>query len=112
MNAARVSLYVLDTGPLITLAAAESLDYLLYPNVAVVIPVVELTTMDFLKLLEEERRIQSADAVFARSPPDAHPRAPKNSPTMMNLCATPCARAGRATGTKADEPAALSVRRG
>ena len=33
-----VSLYVLDTGPLITLAAAGSLDYLLYPNVPVVIP--------------------------------------------------------------------------
>jgi hypothetical protein len=35
---ARVSLFVLDTGPLITLAAAENLDYLLYPNVPVVIP--------------------------------------------------------------------------
>ena len=157
MKAPRISLYVLDTGPLITLAAAESLDYLLYPNVAVVIPdavfyeatrdatklgaqsilewvkahhaqieiavtnaylnfdaareinprayepvevieeparlqedekaillceetamtrriiirerekIVELTTMDFLKLLEEERRIQSADAVFDRA---------------------------------------------
>jgi hypothetical protein len=33
-----VSLYVLDTGPLITLAAADSLDYLLYPDVTVVIP--------------------------------------------------------------------------
>ena len=32
------SIYVLDTGPLITLAAADSLDYLLYPNVPVVIP--------------------------------------------------------------------------
>jgi hypothetical protein len=164
MTAPRVSLYVLDTGPLITLAAADSLDYLLYPNVAVVIPdavfyeatrdtgklgaqsiidwvkahharieiavtnaylnfdsargtnpsayepnlgeraavevieeparlqdderaillceetaltrrivvrererIVELTTMDFLKLLEAERRIQSADAVFDRA---------------------------------------------
>jgi hypothetical protein len=38
MSDARVSLYVLDTGPLITLAAADSLDYLLYPNVLVVIP--------------------------------------------------------------------------
>jgi hypothetical protein len=38
MNTPRISLYVLDTGPLITLAAAESLDYLLYPNVSVVIP--------------------------------------------------------------------------
>jgi hypothetical protein len=38
MSNARVSLYVLDTGPLITLAAADSLDYLLYPNVLVVIP--------------------------------------------------------------------------
>ena len=34
----RASIYVLDTGPLITLAAADSLDYLLYPNVPVVIP--------------------------------------------------------------------------
>jgi hypothetical protein len=38
MAAPRISLFVLDTGPLITLAAAESLDYLLYPNVPVVIP--------------------------------------------------------------------------
>ena len=38
MTAPRVSLYVLHTGPLITPAAADSLDYLLYPNVAVVIP--------------------------------------------------------------------------
>lgn len=38
MSDARVSLYVLDTGPLITLAAADSLDYLLYPNVGIVIP--------------------------------------------------------------------------
>jgi hypothetical protein len=28
-------LIVMDTGPLITLAAADSLDYLLYPNVPV-----------------------------------------------------------------------------
>ena len=35
---ARVSIFVLDTGPLITLAAADSLDYLLYPNVPVVVP--------------------------------------------------------------------------
>ena len=159
-----ISLYVLDTGPLITLAAADSLDYLLYPNVDVVIPdavfyeatrdtaklgaqsiiawvklnhrrieiavtnaylnfdaaravnprayeanlgeraavevieeptrlqaderaillceetavtrrivvrerarIIELTTMDFLKLLEAEQRIQSADAVFDRA---------------------------------------------
>jgi hypothetical protein len=34
----RISLYVLDTGPLITLAAADSLDYLVYPDVTVVIP--------------------------------------------------------------------------
>jgi hypothetical protein len=164
MTPPRISLYVLDTGPLITLAAADSLDYLLFPNVPVVIPdavfyeatrdatklgaqsildwvkvhhaqieiavtnaylnfdaarevnprayepnlgeraavevieeparlkqdekaillceetavtrrivvrerekIVELTTMDFLKLLEEERRIQSADAVFERA---------------------------------------------
>ncbi len=33
-----ISLYVVDTGPLITLAAADSLDYLLYPNVQVVVP--------------------------------------------------------------------------
>jgi hypothetical protein len=38
MSAVRVSLFVLDTGPLITLAAADSLDYLLYPSVPVVIP--------------------------------------------------------------------------
>jgi hypothetical protein len=31
-------LVVMDTGPLITLAVAESLDYLLYPNVPVYIP--------------------------------------------------------------------------
>jgi hypothetical protein len=37
-NEARIALYVFDTGPLITLAAADSLDYLLYPNVTVVIP--------------------------------------------------------------------------
>lgn len=37
-DALRISLYVFDTGPLITLAAADSLDYLLYPNVTVVIP--------------------------------------------------------------------------
>jgi len=38
MTVPRVCLYVLDTGPLITLAAADSLDYLLYPNVQLVIP--------------------------------------------------------------------------
>lgn len=38
MSDVRVSLYVLDTRPLITLAAADSLDYLLYPNVGIVIP--------------------------------------------------------------------------
>ena len=160
----RVSLFVLDTSPLITLAAADCLDYLLYPNVPVVIPdavfyeatrdvaklgaqsilnwvqehhtrieiavtnayinfdaartvnpqayepnlgeraavevieeptrlqgeeraillceetavtrrlvvrererIIELSTMDFLKLLEAEQRIQSADAVFDRA---------------------------------------------
>jgi hypothetical protein len=164
MRRPRVSLIVLDTGPLITLAAADSLDYLLYPSVPVVIPdavfyeatrdsaklgaqsiinwvkshhrqieiavtntylnydaarsvdphayapnlgeqasvevieeptrfqgnekavllceetavtrrivvrererIIELSTMDFLKLLEAERRIQSADAVFDRA---------------------------------------------
>jgi hypothetical protein len=164
MSAVRVSLFVLDTGPLITLAAADSLDYLLYPSVPVVIPdavfyeatrdsaklgaqsiidwvkvhhaqveiavtntyvnfdaarsvnprayepnlgvraavevieepgrlqddakaillceettvmrrvvvrerdkIIELSTMDFLKLLEAEQRIQSADAVFDRA---------------------------------------------
>jgi hypothetical protein len=35
MTGPHVSLFVLDTGPLITLAAAESLDYLLFPNVPV-----------------------------------------------------------------------------
>lgn len=34
----RARLLVLDTGPLITLAAADSLDYLLYPQVPVFIP--------------------------------------------------------------------------
>ena len=164
MSRPRIALYVLDTGPLITLAAAESLDYLLYPDVGLVIPdavfyeatrdtaklgaesiidwvkkhharieiavtnaylnfeaarevnprarepnlgeraavevieepsrlqdqeraillceetavtrrivvrergrIVELTTMDFLILLEQEARIQSADAVFERA---------------------------------------------
>lgn len=33
-----VKLIVLDTGPLITLAAADSLDYLLYPGVPVYLP--------------------------------------------------------------------------
>lgn len=164
MRTLRVSIFVLDTGPLITLAAADSLDYLLYPNIPVVVPdavfyeatrdsaklgaqsiiawvkehhteieiavtnaylnfdtarsvrpdayepnlgeraavevieeparlgegeraillceetavtrritvrerdrIVELTTMDFLRLLEAERRIQSAEAVFERA---------------------------------------------
>jgi hypothetical protein len=35
---AKVKLFVVDTGPLITLAAADALDYLLYPSVDVVIP--------------------------------------------------------------------------
>src|SRR5260370_10995800 len=38
MTAPRAALFVVDTGPLITLAAADSLDYLLYPNVPIVIP--------------------------------------------------------------------------
>ena len=38
MSDRSVSLYVLDTGPLITLAVADSLDYLLYPNVPIIIP--------------------------------------------------------------------------
>ena len=164
MTEPRIALYVLDTGPLITLAAADSLDYLLLPDVDIVIPdavfyeatrdtdklgaqsviawvkehhtrievavtdaylnftaarevnprarepnlgeraavevieeparlqgqekaillceetavmrrivvqdrerIVELTTMDFLRLLEQEARIQSADAVFQRA---------------------------------------------
>ena len=37
-DAPRIAIYVFDTGPLNTLAAADSLDYLLYPNVQVVIP--------------------------------------------------------------------------
>ena len=36
--AGNLKLFVVDTGPLITLAAAQSLDYLLYVNVDVVIP--------------------------------------------------------------------------
>ncbi len=141
--AGRITVFVVDTGPLITLAAARSLDYLLYvEGTAVVIPdavlyeathdasrlgapdyvvfdaarqtdpnvrqvnlgeqaavevieepgrlrpnergillceesavlrrivvrekdrIIELSTMDFLRLLEAEGRIQSADAVF------------------------------------------------
>lgn len=159
-----IKIFVVDTGPLITLAAADSLDYLLYPTADVVVPdavfyeatrdigklgaqeivgwvkahrdrielavtnafvnfeaarevnprarepnlgeraaievieeparlagseravllceetaitrrisirererLVELSTMDFLRLLEQERRIQSADAVFDRA---------------------------------------------
>lgn len=38
MTAPRAAIYVLDTGPLITLAAADSLDFLLYPNAPVIIP--------------------------------------------------------------------------
>jgi hypothetical protein len=38
MGDLRLSLLVLDTSPLITLAAAESLDYLLYPSISVIIP--------------------------------------------------------------------------
>jgi hypothetical protein len=38
MTTPRAALFVVDTGPLITLAAAESLDYLLYPNVPIIIP--------------------------------------------------------------------------
>jgi len=34
----RAKLIVPDTGPLITLAAADSLDYLLYPGVGVYVP--------------------------------------------------------------------------
>jgi hypothetical protein len=37
VSAPRVALFVVDTGPLITLAAADSLDYLLYPNVPIII---------------------------------------------------------------------------
>ncbi len=159
-----IKIFVVDTGPLITLAAAESLDYLLYPAIDVIVPdavfyeatrdigklgaqeivgwvkahrdrielavtnafvnfeaarevnprarepnlgeraavevieepgrlsgderaillceetavtrrisirerdrLVELSTMDFLRVLEQERRIQSADAVFDRA---------------------------------------------
>src|SRR5579863_114571 len=38
MTTPQAAIYLLDTGPLITLAAADCLDYLLYPNVPVVIP--------------------------------------------------------------------------
>lgn len=52
MTAPRASIYVLDTGPLITLAAADCLDYLLYPNVPVIIPdaVFYEATIDSAKL--------------------------------------------------------------
>ena len=52
MTVPRVSLFILDTGPLITLAAADKLDYLLYPNVPVVIPdaVFYEATRDIAKL--------------------------------------------------------------
>ena len=36
--AIEVALIVLDTPPLITLAAAQRLEYLLYPNLPVIIP--------------------------------------------------------------------------
>jgi hypothetical protein len=38
MSPPRIALVVVDTGPLITLAAAETLDYLLYPNVDLIVP--------------------------------------------------------------------------
>lgn len=38
MSRPRIALFVVDTGPLITLAAAETLDYLLYPNVDLIVP--------------------------------------------------------------------------
>jgi hypothetical protein len=38
MSRPPASLFVLDTGPIITLAAADSLDYLLSPSVPVIIP--------------------------------------------------------------------------
>ena len=52
MSDTRIALYVVDTGPLITLAAADSLDYLLYPKIDVVIPdaVVYEATRDLAKL--------------------------------------------------------------
>lgn len=38
MAEARIKIFVADTGPLITLAAAEALDYLHFPSVPVIIP--------------------------------------------------------------------------
>jgi hypothetical protein len=38
MSPPRIALVVVDTVPLITLAAAETLDYLLYPNVDLIVP--------------------------------------------------------------------------
>lgn len=182
----RIVLFVVDTGPLITLAAADSLDYLLFPRASVVIPdavfyeatrdigklgaqeivawvqthnrdielaathayvnfeaarlanpnahepnlgvraaievieepsrledgeralllceetavtrrivvrererLIELSTMDFLKVLESEQRIQSADAVFARAlaagrTPGRHEKLPQHDPAVRD----------------------------
>lgn len=38
MSGEKVKIFVTDTGPLITLAAAQSLDYLLYPALPIIIP--------------------------------------------------------------------------
>ncbi len=50
-----LKLFVVDTGPLITLAAAQSLDYLLYVDADVVIPdaVLYEATHDAARLVEQ-----------------------------------------------------------
>ena len=52
--------------------------------------IIELSTSDFLKLLEVEQRIQSADAVFDRAQSAAvHRHGRKNSVSTTRRCETP-----------------------
>ena len=72
---------VVDTGPLITLAVAQSLDYRLQGDESGILlceetallkrvvvrdreRIVELSTLDFLRIIETEQLIYSADKVF------------------------------------------------
>ena len=56
-----LKLFVVDTGPLITLAAAQSLDYLLYVNADVVIPDAVLHEAVTLQehLLDQDQPLQT-----------------------------------------------------
>jgi hypothetical protein len=75
--ALEVAIIVTYAPPLITLAAAQSLDYLLYPALPVIIPdaVFHEATHAAGKLGAQAQRIQSADAVMeavrqaGRNPP-------------------------------------------